>query len=106
MESDSNEVLVCKLRRFHQENSAGGFGITPAIAEDLLSLGLDVITGGNHSFDKREIHDYYEHQPRLLRPANYPSGLPGVGVWTSKARNGVKYAVINLQGRTIMANID
>ena len=62
------------------ENSAGGFGITPAIAEDLLSLGLDVITGGNHSFDKREIHDYYEHQPRLLRPANYPAGLPGVGV--------------------------
>src|SRR5947209_1818821 len=85
---------------------AGGFGITPAIAEDLLSLGLDVITGGNHSFDKREIHDYYEHQPRLLRPANYPPGLPGVGVWTSKARNGVKYAVINLQGRALMANID
>jgi 2',3'-cyclic-nucleotide 2'-phosphodiesterase len=88
------------------ENSAGGFGITPAIAEDLLSLGLDVITGGNHSFDKREIHDYYEHQPRLLRPANYPGGLPGTGVWTSKARNGVKYAVINLQGRALMSNID
>src|SRR3954466_1000041 len=88
------------------ENSAGGFGITPAIAEDLLSTGLDVITGGNHSFDKREVHDYYEHQPRLLRPANYPGGLPGVGVWTSKARNGVKCAVINLQGRALMANID
>jgi 2',3'-cyclic-nucleotide 2'-phosphodiesterase len=88
------------------ENSAGGFGITPAIAEELLSLGLDVLTGGNHSFDKREIHDYFEHQPRLLRPANYPETLPGKGVFAGKARNGVLYAVLNLQGRAYMANID
>ncbi len=88
------------------ENSAGGFGITPSIAEELLSLGLDVLTGGNHSFDKREIHDYIDHQPRLLRPANYPPGLPGAGVFTSKARNGAPFAVINLQGRAHMANID
>jgi metallophosphoesterase (TIGR00282 family) len=88
------------------ENSAGGFGITPLIAEELLALGLDVLTGGNHSFDKREIHDYIDHQPRLLRPANYPPGLPGQGVFTAKARNGVPYAVINLQGRAHMANID
>jgi 2',3'-cyclic-nucleotide 2'-phosphodiesterase len=88
------------------ENSAGGFGITPLIAEELLALGLDVLTGGNHSFDKREIHDYYDHQPRLLRPANYPPGLPGAGVYTANARNGVRYAVLNLQGRAHMANID
>ena len=88
------------------ENSAGGFGITPSIAEDLLSMGLDVITGGNHSFDKREIHDYYQHQPRLLRPANYPPGLPGTGLYTGKARNGVPFAVLNLQGRALMSNID
>lgn len=88
------------------ENSAGGFGITPLIAEELLSLGLDVLTGGNHSFDKREIYDYYEHQPRLLRPANYPPGLPGAGVYSSTARNGARYSVINLQGRAHMANID
>ncbi len=88
------------------ENSAGGFGITPLIAEELLALGLDVLTGGNHSFDKREIHDYYPHQPRLLRPANYPDGLPGNGVYTATARNGVPYAVVNLQGRAHMANID
>lgn len=88
------------------ENSAGGFGITPLIAEELLSLGLDVLTGGNHSFDKREIHDYIDHQPRLLRPANYPPGLVGNGVFTGKARNGNPYAVINLQGRAHMANID
>ncbi len=88
------------------ENSAGGFGITPSIAEELLSLGLDVLTGGNHSFDKREIHDYYPHQPRLLRPANYPGILPGSGVMTAVARNGVPYAVINLQGRAHMTSID
>jgi 2',3'-cyclic-nucleotide 2'-phosphodiesterase len=88
------------------ENSAGGFGITPLIAEELLALGLDVLTGGNHSFDKREIHDYMDHQPRLLRPANYPNGLPGNGVFTATARNGVRYAVLNLQGRAHMANID
>ncbi len=88
------------------ENSAGGFGITPQITEDLLSLGLDVLTGGNHSFDKREIHDYIGHQPRLLRPANYPPGLPGQGVYTGKARNGAPYTVINLQGRAHMSNID
>jgi 2',3'-cyclic-nucleotide 2'-phosphodiesterase len=88
------------------ENSAGGFGITPLIAEELLSLGLDVLTGGNHSFDKREIHDYIDTQPRLLRPANYPPGLPGKGVFSATARNGVPYAVINLQGRAHMANID
>jgi 2',3'-cyclic-nucleotide 2'-phosphodiesterase len=88
------------------ENSAGGFGITPLIAEELLSLGLDVLTGGNHSFDKREIHDYMPNQPRLLRPANYPVILPGQGVYTGKARNGVPYAVLNLQGRAHMSNID
>ena len=88
------------------ENSAGGFGITPLIAEELLALGLDVLTGGNHSFDKREIHDYLDQQPRLLRPANYPDGLPGKGVYIAQTRNGIPYAVLNLQGRAHMANID
>jgi calcineurin-like phosphoesterase len=58
------------------ENSAGGFGVTPATSEELLALGIDVLTGGNHSFDKREIYDYLSRQTRLLRPANYPDGLP------------------------------
>src|SRR2546423_3711106 len=88
------------------ENSAGGFGITPLIAEELLALGLDVLTGGNHSFDKREIHDYLDRQPRLLRPANYPDGLPGHGLFTATAPNGVPYAVMNLQGRAHMTSID
>jgi metallophosphoesterase (TIGR00282 family) len=88
------------------ENSAGGFGITPLIAEELLALGIDVLTGGNHSFDKREIYDYLDRQPRLLRPANYPNELPGRGVYTSVTKTGVPYAIFNLQGRSAMANID
>src|SRR6478752_9087788 len=87
------------------ENSAGGFGVTPAIAEDLFALGLDVLTSGNHVWDKRELYDYLNRQPRLLRPANYPEG-PGHGLVTVKARNGVECAVINLEGRTYMPSTD
>lgn len=88
------------------ENAAGGFGLTPAVAEELFALGLDVLTSGNHIWDKREIYDYLAEQPRLLRPANYPDELPGRGVWVGRARNGVPVAVINLQGRTYMPPID
>jgi metallophosphoesterase (TIGR00282 family) len=87
------------------ENSAGGFGITPAIAEELLALGVDVLTSGNHIWDKREIFDYLGRQPRLLRPGNYPEA-PGSGVIVYRARNGVECAVINLQGRTFMPSTD
>ncbi len=87
------------------ENAAGGFGLTPAIAEELFGLGLDVLTSGNHVWDKREVHDYLRRQPRLLRPANYPEA-PGQGVIVWRARNGVDCAVINLQGRTYMASTD
>src|ERR1043165_7953080 len=71
------------------ENSAGGFGITPAIAEDLFALGLDVLTSGNHIWDKREISDYLDRQPRLVRPANYPAG-PGKGVYVSRTKSGIE----------------
>jgi hypothetical protein len=84
------------------ENSAGGFGITPLIAEELLSAGLDVLTSGNHVWDKRELYDYLDRQPRLIRPANYVDELPGRGFTVVKARNGAQCAVINLQGRTHM----
>src|SRR5580704_5233704 len=87
------------------ENSAGGFGVTPAIAEDILELGVDVMTSGNHIWDKREIFDYLDRQPRLLRPANYPQG-PGNGFIVYRAENGVECAVINLQGRTYMPSTD
>ena len=96
------------------ENAAGGFGLTPSIAEDLFELGCDVLTTGNHIWDKREIMDYFKsangnaNSParRVLRPANYAEGVPGVGVFEGKTRNGQSYAVINLQGRVFMHNAD
>lgn len=88
------------------ENSAGGFGITVNVAQELFSMGLDVITTGNHIWDKRDIYEFFDREPRLIRPANYPAGLPGTGLYIGTARNGVKFAVMNLQGRVYMPNID
>ena len=88
------------------ENSAAGFGITPKIAEELFGYGIEVLSGGNHSWDKREILEFMPHEPRLLRPANFPEGNPGSGLYVGTAKNGVKYAVLNLQGRVFMTQID
>jgi 2',3'-cyclic-nucleotide 2'-phosphodiesterase len=88
------------------ENSAGGFGVTPLIAEELFSMGIDVLTSGNHIWDKKEIFEYLPRAPRLLRPANYPADLPGSGVYVAKARNGVQVAVMDLQGRVHLPAID
>ena len=88
------------------ENSASGFGITPKIVEELLKSGVEVISGGNHSWDRREIMEFMPYEPRLLRPANFPDGNPGGGMYVGTARNGVKYAVINLQGRIFLPAID
>ncbi len=96
------------------ENAAGGFGITPAIAEDLFDLGAHVLTTGNHVWDKREIIEYMQTAPedsderprRLIRPANYVAGTPGYGVYEGGLPTGQKYAVINLQGRVFMASND
>lgn len=88
------------------ENSASGFGITPRIAEELLQLDIAVITGGNHSWDRKEIMEFMPHEPRLLRPANYPEKNPGIGLFVGTAKNGVKFAVLNLQGRVFLPPID
>jgi metallophosphoesterase (TIGR00282 family) len=96
------------------ENAAAGFGITPPIAEELLDLGIDVLTTGNHVWDKRELIDFfhmadgnpYSPARRILRPANYPAGTPGWGIFEGKTRGGVPFAVINLQGRVFMADND
>jgi metallophosphoesterase (TIGR00282 family) len=88
------------------ENAASGFGITPRLAQELLKTGIDVLTGGNHSWDRKEILEYIPHEPRLLRPANFPEGNPGSGVYGGVAKNGVKYAVVNLQGRVFLPPID
>jgi 2',3'-cyclic-nucleotide 2'-phosphodiesterase len=99
---DTNRI---DLTIANAENAAGGFGITPSIAEELFALGVDVLTSGNHVWDKRDLYDYLDRQPRLLRPANY-SSVPGRGAVTVRARNGVECAVMNLQGRTYMPNTD
>jgi hypothetical protein len=88
------------------ENSASGFGITPRLAEELLKTDIAVLTGGNHSWDRKEILEYLPHEPRLLRPANFPNGSPGSGLYIGTAKNGVKYAVLNLQGRVFLPAID
>jgi metallophosphoesterase (TIGR00282 family) len=96
------------------ENSAGGFGVTPQIAEELFDLGAHVLTTGNHVWDKREIIDYmqsaaadsHERPRRLLRPANYVPGTPGYGTYQGQLASGQRYAVVNLQGRVFMAAND
>jgi metallophosphoesterase (TIGR00282 family) len=88
------------------ENAAAGFGITPDIADDLFSYGIHVLTGGNHSWDKKEIVGYMPDHARLLRPANFPAGAPGAGRVVVRATNGVSVAVINVMGRVFMTPID
>jgi metallophosphoesterase (TIGR00282 family) len=88
------------------ENAAGGAGLTREITEELFKAGVDVITSGNHIWDKREVLEFIDKMPRLLRPANYPAGNPGAGscVWTST--DGVAVGVINVMGRVFMAPLD
>ena len=88
------------------ENVAGGFGITPELTEDLFELGLSVITLGNHAWDKKEIVDYIQREPRLLRPANYPAGVPGQGSVVVETAGGEKVGVIQLMGRAYMPTLD
>ena len=88
------------------ENSAAGFGITREIGEQLLDYGIDVMTSGNHIWDKKEAIDYIGIEPRLLRPINYPAGVPGNGSYVTRAGNDVSVGVINAMGRVFMLNID
>lgn len=88
------------------ENSAGGFGITEQIMEDLIGAGADVVTLGNHAFDQKEALVFIERQPRLLRPINFPPGTPGKGSGLFRAANGAEVLVINALGRVFMTEID
>ena len=103
---DIKETNHIDLAIANAENAAGGFGITPSIAEELFSLGLDVLTSGNHIWDKKEIYDYLPRQPKLLRPANYTDDAPGRGVFVACSRQGIPCAIINLQGRVYMPDTD
>ncbi len=95
------------------ENAAGGFGITPSIAEEIFDLGAHVITTGNHIWDKREIFEYMKvpadshvRGRRILRPANYNVTTPGFGVYQGTLADGTEYAVMNMQGRVFMSACD
>ncbi len=88
------------------ENSANGFGVTKEIGDTLLEWGVDVMTSGNHIWDKKEAIDYIATEPRLLRPANYPAGVPGRGSYVAQTGDGRAVGVINVMGRVFMLNID
>ncbi len=105
--------LLPRLRQAHEvdlvianvENAAAGAGVTPPIAQAFLAGGVDVMTSGNHIWDKKEIFEYIAKENLLLRPANYPPGSPGVGSIVVKAA-GHQVAVLNLQGRVFMPAVD
>jgi metallophosphoesterase (TIGR00282 family) len=102
---DLREQHSIDLAVMNAENVAGGFSITPRLADELFSSGIDVMTSGNHIYDKREVIPYIEEQTRLLRPANYPPGSPGRGSWVGEVK-GQRVAVINLIGRVFMPPSD
>jgi metallophosphoesterase (TIGR00282 family) len=88
------------------ENSAGGFGITESILEDLIDAGADAVTLGNHAFDQREALVFINRQPRLVRPLNFPKGTPGRGAALVRLKNGADVLVINAMGRIFMTELD
>jgi len=104
-EAHNVELLI-----INAENAAGGFGVTPQIAEELFDMGADVLTTGNHVWDKRELIEYMNSAPadsqerarRVLRPANFERGVPGYGVFEGKTQNGTEFAVVNLMGKVFM----
>jgi metallophosphoesterase (TIGR00282 family) len=88
------------------ENSAAGFGVTGDIADTILGYGVDVMTSGNHIWDKKEVLEYIPRQPKLLRPANFPAGVPGRGSYLGRTRTGEPVGVVNVMGRIFMAPLD
>ncbi len=88
------------------ENAAAGAGVIPRVGEEILNAGVDVMTSGNHIYDKKEVIQYIEKEPRLLRPANYAPETPGRGLWLGSTDSGTQVAVINLQGRIFMPPSD
>ena len=88
------------------ENSAGGSGITPKIAGEIFAAGVDIITSGDHLWDQKEVIELLHHEKRFLRPLNYPPGTPGQGSVVVRKDGLPPVAVLNLQGRTFMADLD
>jgi 2',3'-cyclic-nucleotide 2'-phosphodiesterase len=101
IERESLDFVIANV-----ENSAAGFGVTGDIADTIVGYGVDVMTSGNHIWDKKEVLDYVPRQPKLLRPANFPAGVPGRGSYLGRTRTGEPVGVINLMGRIFMAPLD
>jgi len=101
-----HEMYQPDLTIVNGENVAGGIGITPEIAQQILKSGVDVITLGNHTWSKRDVGDYLEREHRVLRPANYPEGTPGRGHGVFTSSQGVKVGVANVMGRIFMEPLD
>ena len=99
------EKYAADIVLINAENVAGGFSITPAIADEFFAAGVDLMTSGNHIFDKAEIIPYLEKNPRIIRPANYPPGTPGNGLFVGEVR-GFQIALFNLLGRVFMPPVD
>ena len=87
------------------ENAAGGLGITRKTAQEILGLGVDAITLGNHAYRHREVYEYLDNEPRIVRPANFPKGSPGRG-HTVVESNGIRLGVINLSGQVFLEGLD
>jgi metallophosphoesterase (TIGR00282 family) len=100
-EQHETEFVVANI-----ENAAEGAGLVPKVGDEILAAGVDVMTSGNHIFDKKEVIQYIENQPRLLRPANYAPDAPGRGLWLGSTDSGTQVAVINVQGRIFMPPSD
>jgi len=106
--------LLPRLRRQHGvelviangENSAGGSGITPKTAEEIFAAGVDIITSGDHLWDQKEVIGLLQNESRFLRPLNYPQGTPGQGSVVYQANNQAPVAIVNLQGRTFMPDLE
>ncbi len=112
---DAAKALVPRLRREYRldfvvancENAAGGYGVTLPLIRDLLGAGIDVLTSGNHIWDKKEVFNFIDEVPGLLRPANYPPGAPGRGWIVLPCRNdALRVAVVNLSGRVFIDGMD
>jgi metallophosphoesterase (TIGR00282 family) len=101
IERESLDFVIANV-----ENSASGFGVTGDIAETILSYGVDVMTSGNHIWDKKEVFDYIPGQPKLLRPANFPAGVAGRGSYLGSTRTGEPVGVVNVMGRVFMQPLD
>ncbi|MBZ0190001.1 MAG: TIGR00282 family metallophosphoesterase, partial [Candidatus Obscuribacterales bacterium] len=87
------------------ENAAHGFGLTEKIVTEFVAMGIDIISGGNHTFDRKDIFDFIDRYPFVLRPANYPQGTPGTGLFIASV-NGFRIAVLSLLGRVFMEPLD